>query len=71
MPPNHRFRFHNEKRLGPLRSEAAQQNPRQAVGTSQLRPLGAALQNNQLVSQSNDFKSETMARSNEALQPGE
>ena len=71
MPPNHRFRLDNQKRLGPVRPEVAQQNPKQPVGTLQPCPLGAALQNNQLVPQSNDFKSEIVARSNEALQPGE
>src|ERR1700693_5791043 len=71
MPPHHRFRLNDQKRLGPVRPEVAQQNPKQPVGTLQPCPLGAALQNNQLVLQSNDFKSEMVARSNEALQPGE
>ena len=71
MPPNHRVRLDNHKRLGPVRPEVAQQNPKQPVGRLQPYPLGAALQNNQLVPQSNDFKSEIVARSNKALQPRE
>lgn len=54
-----------------MRPEVAQQNPEQPLGTVQPWPLGSALQYNHLMSQSNDFKAQIVARSNEALQPGE
>ena len=43
VPSNHCVRLHDQKRLRPLRSRSAQQNPEQSVGTAQVGPLSPAV----------------------------
>src|SRR5215471_17685291 len=71
MPRNNGFRLNDQKRARPARKEAAQQNPQEAVGWMESCPFGAALQDRELVTQSNDFKSQIVTRSKEASHPGE
>jgi hypothetical protein len=71
VPSNDCVRLHDQKRTRPERPRSAQQNPKQSVGTAQVRPLGPAFENYQLLPQGDDLKSQVMTRLNKASQPCE
>ena len=71
VPSNDGVRLHDQKRIRPLRPHSAQQNPEQSVGTVHVHPFSPPFQDDQLLPQGDDFKSQVMTRPNKASQPYE
>jgi hypothetical protein len=71
VPSNHCVRLHDQKGLRPLRPGSAQHNPEQSVGTAQVGSLSPAFQDQQLLPQGDDFKSQVVTKPNKASQPCE
>ena len=63
MPGDNGFRFSNNESRAPLGPEAKEPNPEESIPGSEFWAMGGTLQDDDLVSQNEDFGLELEARS--------
>ena len=71
MPANHRLRLDHDQGLGPARPQMAERNPEWLIEVMQLGTRLLPLEDGELLTKSNGFQSEFMARKEERAQVGD
>ena len=71
MPGHHRLRLDYDQGLGPARPQTAERNPEQPIEVMQLGTGLLPLEDGELLTKSNGFQSEGVARQEERAQVGD